>query len=41
VKRLVLTHLLPGADHDLARANAAKTFGADVDIATTHMRIEL
>lgn len=41
VKRLVLTHLLPGADHDLARANAAKTFGADVEIATTNMRIEL
>jgi ribonuclease BN (tRNA processing enzyme) len=41
VKRLVLTHLLPGADHALARENAARTFGADVEIATTHMRIEL
>jgi hypothetical protein len=37
----VLTHLLPGADHDLARANATKTFGGDVEIATTHMRIAL
>lgn len=41
VARLVLTHLLPGADHDLARANAAKGFGRDVEIATTNMRIEL
>jgi ribonuclease BN (tRNA processing enzyme) len=41
VVRLVLTHLLPGADHDLARTDAAKTFGADVEIATPHMRIEL
>jgi ribonuclease BN (tRNA processing enzyme) len=41
VGRLVLTHLLPGADHDLARANATKTFGGDVEIATTHMRIAL
>jgi ribonuclease BN (tRNA processing enzyme) len=41
VARLVLTHLLPGSDHDLARANAAKTFGRDVEIATIHMRIEL
>jgi ribonuclease BN (tRNA processing enzyme) len=40
-KRLVLTHLLPGADHDLARTNASATFGADVEIATTNMRIEL
>jgi ribonuclease BN (tRNA processing enzyme) len=41
VSRLVLTHLLPGADHDLARTNAGKTFGGNVEIATTHMRIEL
>jgi ribonuclease BN (tRNA processing enzyme) len=41
VARLVLTHLLPGAEPDLARTNAAKTFGRDVEIATTHMRIEL
>jgi ribonuclease BN (tRNA processing enzyme) len=41
VNRLVLTHLLPGADHDLARANGAKAFGHDVEIATTHMRIDL
>jgi ribonuclease BN (tRNA processing enzyme) len=41
VGRLVLTHLLPGADHDLARANAAKSFGRSVEIATTQLRIEL
>ena len=41
VHRLVLTHLLPGADHALARKEGARTFGADVEIATTHMRIEL
>lgn len=41
VDRLVLTHLLPGADHDLARGIASTTFGRDVDIATTHMRFDL
>ena len=41
VDRLVLTHLLPGSDHDLARHNAATTFGNDVEIATTHARFEL
>ena len=41
VPRLVLTHLLPGADRELARAIAAKAFGRDVEIATTNMRIEL
>jgi ribonuclease BN (tRNA processing enzyme) len=39
--RLVLTHLLPGSDHDLARSNAARTFGREVEIAIPHMRIEL
>ena len=41
VGRLVLTHLLPGADRDLAFENAARTFGRDVEIATTHMRIDI
>lgn len=40
-KRLVLTHLLPGADHDLARRIAIDAFGGDVDVATTHMKVEL
>lgn len=41
VPRLVLTHMLPGADKELARTQAAKTFGRDVEIAATHMRIDL
>jgi ribonuclease BN (tRNA processing enzyme) len=41
VGRLVLTHLLPGADRDLARKQATKTFGDDVELATPHMRMEL
>jgi ribonuclease BN (tRNA processing enzyme) len=41
VQRLVLTHLLPRADHELARALASDAFASDaVDIATTHMRID-
>ena len=39
--RLVLTHLLPGSDHDLARDQAATAYGRDVEIATTHARFEL
>ena len=41
VGRLVLTHLLPGADHELAQAIASKAFDGPVELATTHMRIEL
>ncbi|HEX4819343.1 MAG TPA: MBL fold metallo-hydrolase [Acidimicrobiales bacterium] len=41
VARLVLTHLLPGSNHDVARDNAARAFGRDVEIATTHARYEL
>ena len=41
VARLVLTHLLPGSDHELARDTAATAFGKDVEIATTHARFEL
>jgi ribonuclease BN (tRNA processing enzyme) len=41
VPRLVLTHMLPGADRELARRQAAKTFGRDVEVAETHMRMEL
>ena len=41
VDRLVLTHLLPGSDQELAQDNAATTFGNDVEIATTHARFEL
>jgi len=41
VDRLVLTHLLPGSDHELARQNAVTAFGHDVEIATTHARYEL
>jgi len=39
--KLVLTHLLPGADHDLARRIASDAFGNDVEVATTHMKVEL
>jgi ribonuclease BN (tRNA processing enzyme) len=41
VGELVLTHLLPGADRELARESASKTFGGDVDIATNHKRFDL
>jgi ribonuclease BN (tRNA processing enzyme) len=41
VHRLVLTHLLPGADHDLARSLASAAFGADVEIATIHMELSV
>ena len=41
VERLVLTHLLPGADRELAREHAATAFDRDVEIATTHARFEL
>lgn len=39
--RLMLTHLPPGADASIAREQAAATFGADVEIATTNLRIQL
>ena len=41
VRRLVLTHLLPGSNHDVARGHATRAFGRDVEIATTHARYEL
>ena len=41
VDRLVLTHLLPGTNHDVARDRAAEAFGRDVEIATTHARYDL
>jgi ribonuclease BN (tRNA processing enzyme) len=41
VGRLVLTHLLPGADRDRARENAATTFNGPIDVATTHMKVQL
>jgi ribonuclease BN (tRNA processing enzyme) len=41
VGRLVLTHLLPGTDRDLAQEQGSKSFGDDVELATPHMRIEL
>jgi ribonuclease BN (tRNA processing enzyme) len=40
-RRLVLTHLPPGADRETARREATDAFGAPVEIATTHMRIQL
>ncbi|HEV3226693.1 MAG TPA: MBL fold metallo-hydrolase [Acidimicrobiales bacterium] len=39
--RLVLTHLLPGADHPLACRNAATTYDGEVAVATIDMRIDL
>jgi len=41
VDRLVLTHLLPGADRDRARQEAARMFSGPIDIATTHWKVEL
>jgi ribonuclease BN (tRNA processing enzyme) len=41
VGRLVLTHLLPGADRDRAREEAAKTYSGPIDIATTHLKVDL
>lgn len=41
VDRLVLTHLLPGSNHDVARDHAARAFGRDVEIATIDARYDL
>ena len=41
VGRLVLTHLLPGADRELATEMAADAFGRDVELAVTHLKIEV
>jgi ribonuclease BN (tRNA processing enzyme) len=41
VARLVLTHLPPRSDVEAAREQAAEAFCGDVEVATTHMRIEL
>jgi ribonuclease BN (tRNA processing enzyme) len=41
VARLMLTHLPPGADASIAQEQAAEAFGADVEVATTHLRIQL
>lgn len=41
VGRLVLTHLLPGADHGRAREEASRTFAGPIDIATPHLKVEL
>ena len=39
--RLVITHLPPGADADASRDEAAAAYGAEVQVATTHMRIDI
>jgi ribonuclease BN (tRNA processing enzyme) len=41
VRRLVLTHLPPGADPSATRAAARRTYSADLDIATPGMTIDL
>jgi len=41
VDRLVLTHLLPGSNHDVARDHGTRAFGREVEIATIHARYEL
>ena len=41
VHRLVLTHLPPRSDVEAAHEQAVDAFGGDVEIATTHMRIQL
>lgn len=40
VGRLVITHLLPGADRDGARAEAEAAYGAPVQVATSGLTIE-
>jgi ribonuclease BN (tRNA processing enzyme) len=37
---LVLTHLLPGTDHEAARAAAAAGYGGDISIATPGLALE-
>ena len=39
--RLAITHLPPGADADASRDEAAVAYGAEVLVATTHLRIEI
>lgn len=41
VRRLVLTHLYPGADPEVHRRHAEATFGGPVSIARTHERYDL
>lgn len=41
VERLILTHLLPGADAEAHRRIAEGAFGAPVEIATTNTRYDL
>jgi ribonuclease BN (tRNA processing enzyme) len=41
VRRLVLTHLLPGADIELARGVASEAFGGDVEIAKVHLELSI
>lgn len=41
VERLVLTHLLPGADAEAYRTNAVEAFGRDVDVATRGARFDV
>jgi ribonuclease BN (tRNA processing enzyme) len=39
--RLVITHLAPNIDAEQARRQATEGFGKDVDVAATHMKIEI
>jgi ribonuclease BN (tRNA processing enzyme) len=41
VGRLVITHLPPGADAEASREETAVAYGADVEVATTHLRIDI
>ena len=41
VGRLVVTHLLPGSNHDVARDQATQAFGRDVEMATIDARYDL
>jgi ribonuclease BN (tRNA processing enzyme) len=41
VGRLLLTHILPGADRDLSRREAAATFAGDVDLALEGQKIHI
>lgn len=40
-KRLIITHLQPGVDHALAKAEAEAAFGGPVEVAVEHMEVVL
>lgn len=41
IDHLVLTHLVPGSDHDAHRAEAATTYGGSIDVARPGLTLQL